>query len=164
MKLFRSLALLLSTSAFCADCIPFDQAQKHIGETQCVIGKVVRVSVSRKAHFLDFCQDYRLCPFTVVIFSHDMKNVGDVRQLTGRVIEVRGEIKEYNDRAEIILENRKQLSGGAALLPPLPKNFDVAQRGKFNAGTFRSRKSRSTYKKKGSPTLPVEIPEDVEQE
>jgi hypothetical protein len=164
VKRLCTLALLLSTPAFCADCIPFDQAPKHIGETHCVTGKVVRVQASRKAHYLDFCEDYRLCPFSVVIFSHDMRNVGDVRQLAGEVIEIRGEIKEYNDRAEIILDSRRQLSGHAALLPPLPRSFDVEQRGHFSAGTFRSKKNRSTYKKKGTPTLPAEVPEDVEQE
>ncbi|HET8825796.1 MAG TPA: hypothetical protein VFM77_11750 [Terriglobales bacterium] len=164
MKHLCTIALLLSTPAFCSDCIPFDQAYKHIGETHCVTGKVVRVQASRKAHYLDFCEDYRLCPFSVVIFSHDMKNVGDVRQLAGRVIEIRGEIKEYNDRAEIILDNRKQLSGQAAMLPPLPKSFDVEQGGHFSAGTFRTKKSRATSKKKRTPTLPVEIPEDAEME
>lgn len=164
VKLACTIALLLATPAFCADCIPFDQAPKHIGETECITGKVVRVHATRKAHYLDFCEDYRLCPFSVVIFSHDMKNVGDVRQLAGKVIEVRGEIKEYNDRAEIILDSRKQLSGQAALLPPLPKSFDVEQRGDFSAGTFRGKKSRTPYKKKSTPTLPIEIPEDAESE
>lgn len=159
-----TIALLLSAPAFGADCIPFDQAPKHIGDTECITGKVVRVHATRKAHYLDFCEDYRLCPFSVVIFSHDVKNVGDVRQLAGKVIEIRGEIKEYNDRAEIILDSRKQLSGQAALLPPLPKTFDVEQRGHFNAGTFRSKKGRATSKKKQTPTLPIEIPEDAELE
>lgn len=115
-------------------------------------------------HYLDFCDDYRLCSFSVVVFSHDMKNVGDVRQLAGKVVEVRGEVQEYDDRAEIILESRKQLAGEFSMLPALPKSFDVEQRGHFSAGKFRARKSRSTYKKKGTPTLPAEIPDDVESE
>jgi len=164
VKLVCTIALLLATPAFGDDCIPFDQAPKHIGETHCVTGKVIRVQASRKAHYLDFCEDYRPCPFSIVIFSHDIKNVGDVRQLAGKVIEIRGEIKEYNDRAEIILDSRKQLSGQAAMLPPLPKSFDVEQRGHFSAGTFRSKKSRATSKKKQTPTLPIEIPEDAELE
>jgi hypothetical protein len=67
----------------------------------------------------------------VVVFSHDMKNVGDVRQLAGKIIEIRGELKEYDDRAEIVLENRKQLSGEVASILPLPKDFDVEQHGAF---------------------------------
>jgi hypothetical protein len=50
------------------------------------------------------------------------------------------------------------------MLPPPPKSFDVEQRGRFSAGRFRTKKSRTTYKKKGTPTMPAEIPEDVESE
>src|SRR6266498_3421274 len=164
-NVFALLTLWASVPAFCAGCLPFDQAHKHIGETQCITGRVVRVQAgSNGTHYLDFCEDYRLCPFAVVVFSYDLKNVGDVRQPAGKVVEIRGEVKEYDERAEIILESRKQLSGEFAMLPPLPKSLDVEQRGHFSAGKFRARKSRSTYKKKGTPTMPAEIPEDVESE
>jgi hypothetical protein len=160
------LSILCSACAIAATCIPFEQAQKHIGETQCVTGKVVRVSVGARAtHYLDFCEDYRLCSFSVVIFSHDLKNIGDVRQLAGKTVEITGEVKEYDDRAEIVLESKRQLAGEIALgLAPLPKNFDVEQRGNFSAGQFRPRHSRSTHKKKGHPTIPAEIPEDAESD
>jgi hypothetical protein len=122
---------------------------------------------ARGVHYLDFCKDYRLCPFSVVAFSYDMKKVGDVRQLAGKIIEIRGEVKEYDGRAEIILENAGQLGGEAGALtplPPLPKNFDVEQRGRFSARKFRPSHSRNSRKKKGHPTLPAEIPEDVESD
>lgn len=116
---------------------------------------------ARGVHYLDFCEDYRLCPFSVVVFSYDLKNVGDVRQLAGRVVDVRGEIKEYDGHAEIILENAQQLGGSGARIAPLPRSFDVKQRGHFSAGKFRASKRR-TARKRSKPTLPVEIPEDVE--
>jgi hypothetical protein len=145
---------------------PLRPGQKHIGETQCVTGKVIRVTVGARAtHYLDFCEDYRLCSFSVVIFSHDLKNIGDVRQLAGKIIEITGEVKEYDDRAEIVLESKRQLSGEIGPgLSPLPKNFDAEQRGNFSAGQFRPRHSRNNRKKRGRPTLPAEIPEDVESE
>ncbi len=93
-----------------AACIAFDQAQKHIGETQCVTGKVIRVEAGADGvHYLDFCEDHRLCSFSAVIFPYDLKNVGDVRQLAGKNLEIRGELKSYDDRAEIILESARQL-------------------------------------------------------
>ncbi|PYV47380.1 MAG: hypothetical protein DMG94_06385 [Acidobacteria bacterium] len=99
---------LLPAAAPAVACIPFDQAQNHIGETQCVTGKVVRVETgSRGVTYLDFCDNYRLCSFSVIVFSHDLKNIGDVRQLTGKLVEIRGEVKEYEDRAEIVLESSK---------------------------------------------------------
>jgi hypothetical protein len=131
-----------------------------------VTGKVIRVETgSGGVHYLDFCEDFRLCTFSVVVFSHDMKNVGDVRQLAGKVIEIRGEIKDYDDRAEIILENSKQLGGEAPpRLPPMPKSFDVEERGHFSAGQSRPPHISKTHKKKGTPTLPAEIPDDAESD
>jgi len=156
---------LLPAAALAVACIPFDQAQNHIGETQCVTGKVVRVETgSRGVTYLDFCDNYRLCSFSVIVFSHDLKNIGDVRQLTGKLVEIRGEVKEYEDRAEIVLESSKQLVGDGMRLPPMPKNFDVEQRGHFSAGQFRARRSRTSHRKKGRPTLPADIPEDAESD
>ena len=76
-----------------ATCIPFTEAQKHVGGNHCVTGKVLRVEEGAKGvTYLDFCEDYRLCPFTVVIFPSDLKHVGDVRQLKDKTIEIRGDI------------------------------------------------------------------------
>jgi hypothetical protein len=157
------LILLLSSLAH-PDCLSFDQAKKHVGEIKCITGKVVRVKQgSGGVHFLDFCDDFRLCPFTVVIFPSDLKSVGDVRQLAGRMIEIHGQVKEYDGRAEIILEEYRQLSGSGAKIPPLPKNYDVEQKGRYSAGTFSHAKpGKKAAKKKQPAKLPTEIPEDSE--
>ena len=141
-----------------AACIPFDQARNHLDETQCVTGKVIRVQEGdRGVHYLDFCEDYRLCSFTVVVFAHDLPKIGDIRQLAGKVVEIKGEIKDYDDRAEIVLESSNQLNRRLTGLSPLPKSFDVEQRGHFSAGTSRPPRKRSTRKKKGVPTLPADV-------
>ena len=140
----------------------FDLAPKHIGETQCVSGKVVRVVAgSGGVHYLNFCDDYRICAFSVVIFSSDLKNLGDIQQLAGTQVEIRGEIKEYDGRAEIILDNARQLGGEGKRISPLARNFDVEERGHFSAGKFRASRRRS-YQKRQRASLPIDIPEDVE--
>ena len=71
------IGALLLTNLAGADCLPFDQAKQHVGEIKCIAGKVVRVKQgARGVHFLDFCDDFRLCPFTVVVFPGDLKSVG----------------------------------------------------------------------------------------
>ena len=133
------LAASLPASA-ASSYITITEAAKHIGANKCVIGKVVRVKQgNRGTHFFDFCEDYRTCPFTVVVFSSDLKQVGDVRNLEGRLIEIDGEIKSYDGRAEIIL-HRASRRGDAAHIPPLPKQYDVERKGKFSAGTFANPK------------------------
>lgn len=136
-----------------AACIPFTEASKHVGATRCISGKIFKVKQgNRGVMFLDFCEDYRLCSFTVVVFPADLKNVGDVRELQGKQIEIHGPIKLYDDRAEIILRNRKQLSGESAQIPPLPKGYDVEKKGHYSAGKFSYPNKRKPAKKgQGAP-------------
>jgi hypothetical protein len=148
---FAVLTLLLSsTAAAASDCLSIADARQHVGETKCVTGKVLRVKAGAKGvHFVDFCEDQMACPFTVVVFPHDLKDVGDVRRLAGRVIEIRGPVKLYDGRAEIILSRVNQLTGGSTLIPPLPKNYDVEKQGHYSAG--RMRPPKKPAKVKGTP-------------
>ena len=116
-------------------------------------GKVIRVEVGLKGvHFLDFCEDQMACPFTVVIFYDDLKDVGDVRRLAGRTIQIRGTVKKYDGRPEIILNRISQIEGGAAMIPPLPRNYDVENRGHFSAGRLHPPKKLKAAKPKQSTT------------
>ncbi len=144
-----------------ADCISIQDAGHHVGETRCVTGKVVRVKVGVKGvHFLDFCEDQLTCPFTVVVFEHDLKDVGDVRRLAGRTIEIRGAVKLYDGRPEIILNRISQITGGAAMIPPLPKAYDVENRGHYSAGhLYHAKKPAKT---KATPNVSATY--DVEGE
>ena len=147
-----------------SDCIAVPEAKKHMGEVKCVTGVVVRVKQgARGVHFLDFCDDFRLCPFTVVIFPSDLKSVGDVRQLQGRLVEIHGQVKEYDGRAEIILEEYRQLGGAGARIPPLPKNYDVEKKGRYSAGTFSHPKSKRKTSKQQPAEVVTQAPEDPEQ-
>jgi hypothetical protein len=109
--------------------------------------------------FLNYCEDYRTCPFQVVVFRGDLRHVGDVHHLEGRLIEVSGEIKEYDGHAEIILRDAAQLRGDAARIPPLPKNFDVESKGRFSAGKMKHPKSSSPKQKTTRQTRPIQTDE-----
>jgi len=137
------------------------EANQHVGDSMCVTGRVLRIKVgARGVHFLDFCEDQMACPFTVVVFPSDLKDVGDVRRLAGRTIEIRGPVKLYDGRAEIILNRISQISGGAAMIPPLPKNYDVENRGHYSAG--RLRPTKKPAKVKATPNSTATYGYDVE--
>ncbi len=142
MTLAKIVALILMASALAsAKCIPFTDAPKHLGESACVAGKVLNIGESRAGSlFLNFCEDYKTCPFTVVVFPSSLKDVGDVRQLQGKDIEIYGKIQQWRGRTEIVLREIRQLKGEAAKIPPLPKDYDVQKRGKFSAGQFPRKK------------------------
>jgi hypothetical protein len=160
-----SCVLLLLALVFpalsAADCIPIAEARQHIGEDQCVTGKVVRVKHSRDLTRIDFCQDSMVCPFTVVVFPHDLKHIGIVSQLQNRVIEIHGPVKEYDGRAEIVLQQLRQLGGEGRQIPPLPKNYDVENKGHYSAGKFSLPKpAYKTSKKRQTAKIPIDIPTD----
>ncbi|MFY9744367.1 MAG: hypothetical protein WA252_00725 [Candidatus Sulfotelmatobacter sp.] len=102
------------------------------------------------------------CPFTVVVFGSDLKDVGDVRRLTGRVIEIHGPVKLYNGRAEIILKRVNQITGGSTLIPPLPKEYDVEKRGHYSAGSIRPTKKPAKTRGTVSPTATYGNEADVD--
>jgi hypothetical protein len=155
--------LFASPFLIASDCIPIYEANHHVGETKCVAGKVLRVKVGRGGvHYLDFCEDQMACPFTVVVFAHDLKDVGDVRRLAGRMIEIQGPVKLYDGRPEIILNRISQITGGAAMIPALPKNYDVENRGHYSAGHMRPTKKPA--KTTATPNTTATYGYDVEGE
>jgi hypothetical protein len=148
-----------------ADCITIDKAAAQVGSTKCVTGRVLKVT--RGEHgttYLNFCDDYRVCPFQVVVFAGDLRYVGDVRQLAGKTIEISGEVKNYDGRAEIILRQLRQLKGDSAAIPPLPKDFDVEKKGRYSAGKFSYPKSSTRTKRKRKQTEPIQTEDPVSAE
>src|SRR5436190_10887821 len=149
-----SIALLASLSH--SECLSIEQTKDKTGARVCVSAKVLKVVAGRGAHFLDFCEDYTKCPFTVVVFDRDLRDVGDVRQLEGKMLEIHGNIVQYEGRSEIVLRDSAQLKGASPKLPPVPKTYDAQRRGNFSA-TAKNTKAASTKK----PKRPKRGPRDT---
>src|SRR6202140_4235601 len=124
------LATVLAMSGVCSarnpskhDCVSFAEASKHVGTTQCVSGTVFHVADGTNGlTFLTFCQDHKTCPFTVVVFPDDLKKVGDIQQLEGRMVEIKGTIQDRDGRAEIVLRHTQQLGESAFVVVPVAPN------------------------------------------
>lgn len=161
---FSLLAVLLfALSTVCSagtntsshDCVSFGEASQHVGTSQCIRGTVLHVEDGRNGtKILNFCQD-KTCPFTVVVFPADLKKMGDVHQLEGRQIEIKGTIQDYDGRAEIILRRSQQLGEGAFLLfPPVPTEYDVEHERHNSAGKIHA---KATKKKETRQSDPMSI-------
>ena len=157
-RLGVALAMLLAAvPVLAADCIPFTDAPKKIDESVCVTGKVVKVNSSGRSGtmFINFCDDYKKCAFSVVVFPKDLEKVGDVRALEGKTIEIHGKIKEYRGQAEMVLDDPAQLSGPVTKLPTLPKNYDVENHGKYSPGQYDTPKKPDPGKKSPDAAPPA---------
>jgi hypothetical protein len=168
--LIFSLLILLPMSAVCfarnnsePGCVSFAEASKHVGTNQCISGTVLHVEDGGKGvKFLNFCKDTikdrKACPFTVVVFPADLKKMGDVHQLEGRQIEIKGTIQDYDGRTEIILRRSQQLGDAAFLLfPRVPTDYDVEHQPHNSAGKIRAPKEKKTDTKQGDP-MSIEDP------
>ncbi len=155
----------LGPSVCSGQCIPFTKANEQIGGTRCITGKVLKVEEGQAGvTYLNFCEDYRRCPFTVVVFPSDLKHVGDVRVLKDTLIEVHGDVKQYDGHAEIILSRPQQLRGGASQIPSLPKGYDVEKRGHYSAGRFKHAKAPRKKHSKRQPVAAVDNIGDIDPE
>jgi hypothetical protein len=142
-------------------CVSFAEASKHMGTNQCISGTVLHVEDGGKGvKFLNFCKDKdrKACPFTVVVFPGDLKKMGDIRQLEGRQVEIKGTIQDYDGRAEIILRRTQQLGEAAFLLfPRVPTDYDVERQPHHSAGKIKASKAKKTETKQGDP-MSIEDP------
>ena len=85
-------------------------AASHYDQEMIVTGKVAQVTIRPTATFLNFDKPYPDSPFTVVIFPKQRPLFGDLDALRRKSIEVRGTIKKYNDKPEIVLEKTNQIT------------------------------------------------------
>lgn len=148
-----------------ATCLSPEQAAGRIGATTCVSARVTQISQGPDGvQYIDFCADHSRCAFSGVVFANDLRDVGDIRTLPGKMVEVHGQIQEYEGHSEIIVRNARQLRGAGVSLPAAPKQYDVEQRGHFSAGTFRApRKPKTPKKKRKALSGTVEVPTDDSQ-
>jgi micrococcal nuclease len=90
--------------------IDYTEAPNHIGEYACVSGKIDHVYTSRKGTiFLNFCPDYKTCPFGAAIFGSDAYKFSNPKQYEGQTLEITGLIRAYQGRSQIILDNLGQI-------------------------------------------------------
>ncbi len=90
--------------------INWDRANEHIGKYLGVKGEIVRTHNSGKACFLNFHNNFTRY-MSVVIFSSDFakfpKNPEDY--YLNKIVIIKGTIKEYKNKPEIILKNPAQI-------------------------------------------------------
>jgi DNA/RNA endonuclease YhcR with UshA esterase domain len=103
-------------------CVSIEKARDFVGQEVCVVGKVYRVGFSNSGTALiTFCEEYRNCPFSSVVFSRDVEKVGNLQMFEGRELEVTGRVRDFHGEAEIVVKSRKQFSG-EALSPRLGRD------------------------------------------
>lgn len=86
-----------------------EEAIDHVGENATVVGTVSKIFTSKSGTiFLDFCEDFKKCPFSAVIFASDAAKFKDLDKYK-KEVRLTGLIKSYQGKAEIILDGPEQI-------------------------------------------------------
>ena len=85
-------------------------ADKYYDQTMIVTGKVAQVTIRPTVTFLNFDKPFPNSPFSVVIFHGKSSFYGDANALKGKAVEIKGKIKNYQDKPEIVLDSTNQLT------------------------------------------------------
>jgi len=103
---------------FCATCVlaeslpeyTVSEAARHVGETAKVTGTVKRVSQTQGGSiFLDMGAKFPNNPLTIFIPYSAADQFPNYKKFDGVIITVSGEIKEYNNKAEIVVTDPSQI-------------------------------------------------------
>jgi hypothetical protein len=120
-----SLLLVPVTMLFGArTCYSPEDALSHQNKDICVTAHVYDVvELADGTRFLDVCSPETPdaeCHFTVMSMHGDRNEVGDLNRYRQQDVEIRGIVRPYGGRGEIILSNERQFHGGAEKFRPNP--------------------------------------------
>lgn len=91
-------------------CATLEDAINFVGEEKCVVGNLDHIYISKKGTvFFDFCEDYKNCPFTAVVFASNTKKFDDFSKYEKETIKITGQIKTYQGKPEIIINDPEQI-------------------------------------------------------
>jgi len=117
---------LMTSSAWSSErgCITPELAVKHVNKDVCLMAHVYDViELADGTRFLDLCSPLTTdaeCRFTVVSLKSDRNDVGDLEQYRGLDIQLRGTIRPFNARTEMVLSRERQFHGGSEKFHPNP--------------------------------------------
>jgi len=115
-KINTSINTSFIWSSLAGEAIPACYARNYIGQEKIVEGKIADSYKSKSnTVFLNFEVPYPNNCFTAIIFSSSLNSFPQNPQdyYKGKVVRVKGTIKDYKGKPEIILENNEQIEIGA---------------------------------------------------
>ena len=105
-------------------CYTPEQALTHVNKDVCIVAHVYDVvELQDGTRFLDVCSPEtsdEQCRFSIVSPDSERKEVGDLDQFRAKDIHIRGTVRPFGGRAEIVLSEARQFHGGSEKFRPNP--------------------------------------------
>jgi endonuclease YncB( thermonuclease family) len=89
-------------------------AGNFVGQEKIIQGKVIDVyKSSSSTTFINFEKPYPNSCFTAVIFKSDLGKFNDPEQYANKLVRVKGKIKVYQGKTEVVLENEDMIEASS---------------------------------------------------
>lgn len=115
-------------------CVTAEQAAQMLNKDICISAHIYDVvELSDGTRFLDVCSPETpddKCRFTIVSFSEDREEVGELKQYRDMNVQVRGMVQPMHGRAGMVLSHARQFYGGPPKFRPNPmlaRGFNAEQ-------------------------------------
>ncbi len=96
------------------DIIGACDAGNFVGQEKIIQGKVIDVyKSSSSTTFINFEKPYPNSCFTAVIFKSDLGKFNDPEQYANKLVRVKGKIKVYQGKTEVVLENEDMIEASS---------------------------------------------------
>jgi len=113
-------------------CISPESTRDYLNKDVCVNAHVYDIiELSDGTRFLDLCTPETpddKCRFSIISLNADRKDVGDLTRYREQDIHIRGVVRPFNFRTQIILSREQQFHGGSEKFranPALLKGFSA---------------------------------------
>lgn len=138
------------------------EAVNHYRQNAIVSGKVASVSVRSAVVILSIDKPFPDAPFTAVVFSQATSRFGSLANLQGKGVEIKGTIKPFRGKPEIILDDPNQLTvigpakpDSATQTEQVPKISEDVQQAEITRITGTQASVREIFKLNPSEHLSV---------
>jgi hypothetical protein len=115
-------------------CVTAERAAHMLNKDICISAHIYDlVELSDGTRFLDVCSPETpddKCRFTIVSFSEDREEVGELKQYRDMNVQVRGMVQPMHGRAGMVLSHARQFYGGPPKFRPNPmlaRGFNAEQ-------------------------------------
>jgi hypothetical protein len=86
------------------------EATNYYNKTMIVTGKVAQVTLRPKINFINLDEKYPKSPFAAIVFPSATNKFGDLKELQGKNVELKGKITERDGKPQMILNSSNQVT------------------------------------------------------
>jgi DNA/RNA endonuclease YhcR with UshA esterase domain len=105
-----ALFILISSLTYAQKVITVDEAKNHIDETVIIKGEVSQVTISKSGVvYFNMGGKFPDNKFSAVIMKRNVSKFDNAKDYEGKIVEIKGYVKEYKGKPEILLEEKDQL-------------------------------------------------------